>query len=301
MNSLQDKYEGCLLGLACGDAVGTTVEFKRRGSFAPITDMVGGGPFNLVAGQWTDDTSMALCLAESLLAQKGFDAKDQMDRYLRWYNDGYMSSKGYCFDIGLTISGALKNYSLHQNPYAGSTHPRTAGNGSIMRLAPIPLYYLLSLEQTIHFAGESSRTTHGSEEAVESAKLFAVLIRMALLGHDKQEILFKNEYYSNTATVNALAQGDYLVKEEKHIKGSGFVIESLEAALWCFARTDSFEQAVLKAVNLGDDADTTAAIVGQIAGAYYGVSAIPSSWLKKLYNVEFIRGLAVSFFSNQET
>ncbi|MBP7663002.1 MAG: ADP-ribosylglycohydrolase family protein [Shewanella sp.] len=301
MNSLQDKYEGCLLGLACGDAVGTTVEFKRRGSFAPITDMVGGGPFNLVAGQWTDDTSMALCLAESLLAQKGFDAKDQMDRYLRWYNDGYMSSKGYCFDIGLTISGALKNYSLHQNPYAGSTHPRTAGNGSIMRLAPIPLYYLLSLEQTIHFAGESSRTTHGSEEAVESAKLFAVLIRMALLGHDKQEILFKNEYYSNTATVNALAQGDYLVKEEKHIKGSGYVIESLEAALWCFARTDSFEQAVLKAVNLGDDADTTAAIVGQIAGAYYGVSAIPSSWLKKLYNVEFIRGLAVSFFSNQET
>jgi ADP-ribosyl-[dinitrogen reductase] hydrolase len=263
--------------------------------------MVGGGPFNLVAGQWTDDTSMALCLAESLLAQKGFDAKDQMDRYLRWYNDGYMSSKGYCFDIGLTISGALKNYSLHQNPYAGSTHPRTAGNGSIMRLAPIPLYYLLSLEQTIHFAGESSRTTHGSEEAVESAKLFAVLIRMALLGHDKQEILFKNEYYSNTATVNALAQGDYLVKEEKHIKGSGYVIESLEAALWCFARTDSFEQAVLKAVNLGDDADTTAAIVGQIAGAYYGVSAIPSSWLKKLYNVEFIRGLAVSFFSNQET
>lgn len=301
MNSLQDKYEGCLLGLACGDAVGTTVEFKRRGSFAPITEMVGGGPFNLVAGQWTDDTSMALCLAESLLAQKGFDAKDQMDRYLRWYNDGYMSSKGYCFDIGLTISGALKNYSLHQNPYAGSTHPRTAGNGSIMRLAPIPLYYLLSLEQTIHFAGESSRTTHGSEEAVESAKLFAVLIRMALLGHDKQEILFKNEYYSNTATVNALAQGDYLVKEEKHIKGSGYVIESLEAALWCFARTDSFEQAVLKAVNLGDDADTTAAIVGQIAGAYYGVSAIPSSWLKKLYNVEFIRGLAVSFFSNQET
>ena len=290
MNSLQDKYEGCLLGLACGDAVGTTVEFKRRGSFAPITDMVGGGPFNLVAGQWTDDTSMALCLAESLLAQKGFDAKDQMDRYLRWYNDGYMSSKGYCFDIGLTISGALKNYSLHQNPYAGSTHPRTAGNGSIMRLAPIPLYYLLSLEQTIHFAGESSRTTHGSEEAVESAKLFAVLIRMALLGHDKQEILFKNEYYSNTATVNALAQGDYLVKEEKHIKGSGYVIESLEAALWCFARTDSFEQAVLKAVNLGDDADTTAAIVGQIAGAYYCVSAIPSSWLKKLYNVEFIRG-----------
>ena len=301
MNSLQDKYEGCLLGLACGDAVGTTVEFKRRGSFAPITDMVGGGPFNLVAGQWTDDTSMALCLAESLLAQKGFDAKDQMDRYLRWYNDGYMSSKGYCFDIGLTISGALKNYSLHQNPYAGSTHPRTAGNGSIMRLAPIPLYYLLSLEQTIHFAGESSRTTHGSEEAVESAKLFAVLIRMALLGHDKKGILFESDYCSNTATVNALAQGDYLVKEEKHIKGSGYVIESLEAALWCFARTDSFEQAVLKAVNLGDDADTTAAIVGQIAGAYYGVSAIPSSWLKKLYNVEFIRGLAVSFFSNQET
>ena len=299
MSVLQDRYEGCLLGLACGDAVGTTVEFKKRGSFAPVMDMVGGGPFNLVAGQWTDDTSMALCLAESLLAQNGFDAKDQMDKYLKWYNDGYMSSKGYCFDIGLTVSGALTNYSLNNNPYSGSTHPRTAGNGSIMRLAPIPMYYLSDIEQTMHFAGESSRTTHGAEEAVESAKLFAVLIRMALLGHDKQDILLKNEYYSNTATVNALAHGEYLDKEEKHIKGSGYVIESLEAALWCFAQTATFEQAVLKAVNLGDDADTTAAIVGQIAGAYYGVSAIPSGWLQKLYNLEFIRGLAVSLFNSR--
>ena len=288
-----------MLGLACGDAVGTTVEFKQRGSFEPISDMIGGGPFNLVAGQWTDDTSMALCLAESLLAQNGFDAKDQMDKYLKWYNDGYMSSKGYCFDIGLTVSGALKNYSLNNNPYAGSTHPRTAGNGSIMRLAAIPLYYLSNLEQTIHFAGESSRTTHGAEEAVESAKLFAVLIRMALLGHSKQDILLKNEYYSNTATVNALAQGEYLDKEEKHIKGSGYVIASLEAALWCFAHTNSFEQAVLKAVNLGDDADTTAAIVGQLAGAYYGVSAIPSAWLKKLFMAEQIKELAIKLYVNR--
>ena len=203
MNTLKDKYEGCLLGLACGDAVGTTVEFKPRGSFAPITDMVGGGPFDLDVGQWTDDTSMALCLAESLLAQNGFDAKDQMDKYLKWYNDGYMSSKGYCFDIGRTVSSALGKYSLHKNPYAGSTEPRTAGNGSIMRLAAIPLYYLSNLEKTIHFAGESSRTTHGAEEAVESAKLFAVLIRMALLGHSKQDILLKNEYYSNMDNVTS--------------------------------------------------------------------------------------------------
>ncbi|HNC86295.1 MAG TPA: ADP-ribosylglycohydrolase family protein [Agitococcus sp.] len=296
---LQDKYEGCLLGLACGDAVGTTVEFKQRGSFAPVTDMVGGGSFDLKAGQWTDDTSMALCLAHSLLEQKGFDAKDQMDRYLRWYQEGYMSSKGYCFDIGLTILGALKNYALHQNPYAGSEHPRTAGNGSIMRLAPVPLYYLSSLEQTIHFAAESSRTTHAAEEAVESAKLFAVLIRMALLGHDKKQILFENEFYSNTTTVNDLAQGDYVDKEEKHIKGSGYVINSLEAALWCFAHTNSFEQAVLKAVNLGDDADTTAAIVGQLAGAYYGVSAIPSAWLKKLFMAEQIKELAIKLYVNR--
>ena len=137
----QDRYRGALLGLACGDAVGTTLEFKPPGSFAPISDMVGGGPFELEPGQWTDDTSMALCLAVSLVEQGGFDPADQMQRYVRWYREGYLSSNGVCFDIGNTVSAALRRFERSGEPYSGATDPYSAGNGSIMRLAPLPLAF----------------------------------------------------------------------------------------------------------------------------------------------------------------
>src|SRR5262245_22893371 len=135
-----ERYRGCLLGLAAGDALGTTLEFRPPGSFSPIDDMVGGGPFGLKPGQWTDDTSMALCLAESLIECLGFDPADQMERYVRWYRQGHLSSAGWCFDIGGTTSSALRRYMNDRNPYAGPTGPTTAGNGSIMRLAPVPLF-----------------------------------------------------------------------------------------------------------------------------------------------------------------
>ena len=134
--SQSSRYRGCLLGLACGDAVGTTVEFKPRGTFEPVTDMVGGGPFRLEPGEWTDDTSMALCLAESLLERGGFDALDQMQRYVRW-KKGHLSSNGRCFDIGNTVRGALTRFLDSGDPFSGSTHPHSAGNGSLMRLAPV--------------------------------------------------------------------------------------------------------------------------------------------------------------------
>ena len=139
MTSRSDRYRGALLGLATGDAVGTTLEFERPGSFDPISDMVGGGPFDLEPGQWTDDTSMALCLAASLVHCGGFDARDQMDRYCKWVSHGYMSSNGRCFDIGNTISAALGRYDATGDPFAGSTHPQDAGNGSLMRLVPVVL------------------------------------------------------------------------------------------------------------------------------------------------------------------
>jgi ADP-ribosyl-[dinitrogen reductase] hydrolase len=138
--SLKDRYAGSLAGLASGDAVGTTVEFRSRGTFPPVTDMVGGGPFGLAPGQWTDDTSMALCLAESLLAKNGFDARDQMGRYLNWRTWGYLSSTGECFDIGMTVRGALERFQRTGEPYSGSTDPNSAGNGSLMRLAPVALF-----------------------------------------------------------------------------------------------------------------------------------------------------------------
>jgi ADP-ribosyl-[dinitrogen reductase] hydrolase len=159
---LRGRYHGALLGLAAGDALGTTLEFKSPGTFKPLSDMVGGGPFNLQPGQWTDDTSMALCLGESLVRCHGFDPKDQMERYCRWWQEGYLSYTGRCFDIGLTVSAALSKYTEAGDPFMGSVDRRTAGNGSLMRLAPVPLAYRANPELAIHYAGESSRTTHGA-------------------------------------------------------------------------------------------------------------------------------------------
>ena len=287
-----ERYRGCLLGLACGDAVGTTVEFRARGSFEPVTGMQGGGPFGLIPGEWTDDTSMALCLAASLLHCKGFDAVDQMNRYCNWRSVGYMSSTGNCFDIGLTVSGALTRYLASGDPFAGDPDPRTAGNGALMRLAPVPMFYAASAQAVWKQAGESTRTTHGAHEAIECSQLFALQLRAALRGEGKEAILSTAPLAPLSDKVMALARGDYASKPIDRIKGSGYCVESLEAALWCFAHTRSFEEAVLAATNLGDDADTTAAICGQLAGAFYGASAIPADWLRPLVMREDIEQMA---------
>ncbi len=297
MTNIQDKYTGCLLGLACGDAVGTTVEFKPRGSFAPLTDMVGGGPFSLEAGQWTDDTSMALCLAHSLVQRRGFDAADQMQRYCNWMNHGYMSSNGRCFDIGITVRNALHAFEHSGNPYSGSTDPRTAGNGSIMRLAPVPMAYSLDVTAVVHYSGESSRTTHGAAECMEACQLFGVMLHLALTGSSKADILRQSLYQPTLPKIQAIANGDYQRKTMTDIRGSGYVVDSLEAALFCFCQTDSFDTAVLMAANLGDDADTTAAVCGQLAGAYYGRAGIPPTWLDRLALRNEIETLALQLLA----
>jgi ADP-ribosyl-[dinitrogen reductase] hydrolase len=290
--ALLDRYQGALLGLACGDAVGTTVEFSPRGSFPPVTDMVGGGPFSLKPGQWTDDTSMALCLAESLLERGGFDARDQMGRYLNWWRWGYLSSTGSCFDIGVTTRGALARFEADGEPFAGSTDPRQAGNGSLMRLAPVVLYFLPDLESAIARAAESSRTTHGAPEAVDACRLLAYVLARALEGAAKDGLHVGGSGHVTQPAIRALAEGAFLGKSVDAVRGSGYAVASLEASLWCVATTDSFELAVLAAVNLGDDADTTGAIVGQIAGALYGASAIPAGWLERLWMREEIAAMA---------
>jgi ADP-ribosyl-[dinitrogen reductase] hydrolase len=280
---LLDRYRGCLLGLATGDAVGASVEFRPRGSFEPLTDMLGGGPFNLQAGQWTDDTSMALCLATSLLERDGFDARDQMERYCRWADDGYLSSTGECFDIGGIVAAALAHFQRSGEPFAGSTHPHSAGNGSIMRLAPIPLFYFPNLEAMERNAADSSRTTHGAAECLDASRLLARILHRALQGNPKDEVaLGDRASFSGKEKIVAIARGAYQDKDSGDIRGSGYVVESLEAALWCFTKTGSFREAILLAANLGDDADTTAAVCGQVAGAYYGETGIPAGWLERL-------------------
>jgi ADP-ribosylglycohydrolase len=183
------RFRGSLIGLACGDAVGTTIEFARPGSFAPIEDMVGGGPFRLEAGEWTDDTSMALCLATGLVEQQAFDPVDQMQRYVRWWREGYLSSNGRCFDIGNTVRAALHRFEETGEPCCGSTDPNTAGNGSLMRLAPVPLFFSRHPQRAIEAAAESSRTTHAAATAVDACRYFAGLIAGALAGCGKDELL----------------------------------------------------------------------------------------------------------------
>lgn len=297
---LEDRYRGCLLGLAVGDAVGTTLEFKTPGSFESIADMVGGGPFGLAPGQWTDDTSMALCLAESLVERQGFDAVDQLERYVRWYREGHLSSTGRCFDIGNTTREALHRFERTHEPWCGSTDLWAAGNGSLMRLAPVPMSFRCTLEEAIEKSGDSSRTTHGAPTAIDACRYYAGLLAGALEGASKEELLSDRycpvpDYWRDHALsedIDAVARGSFRRKEPPEIRGAGHVVCSLEAALWAFLKSVSFCDGCLLAANLGDDADTTAAIYGQIAGAFYGESGIPALWLERLSHRDLIIGFA---------
>jgi ADP-ribosyl-[dinitrogen reductase] hydrolase len=289
----QDRFRGCLLGLACGDAVGTTVEFSARGKFTPVTDMVGGGVFELRAGEWTDDTSMALCLATSLTELGRFDPTDQMNRYWLWVDEGYLSSNGRCFDVGNTVYDSLERFRQTGEPFSGSSDPWSAGNGCIMRLAPVPMFFYPDREAAIEMSGQSARTTHGAAECVEACRLFGDILFETLSGASKEVALFGHGAVGlSCAKVQAIARGDYRSKSEYEIDGSGYVVRSLEAALWCFWHTSNFKEAILKAANLGNDADTTAAVCGQVAGAHYGEPGIPKSWLERLVLCDQIRSLA---------
>ena len=303
--AVADRIRGAFLGLAGGDAVGTTLEFTAPGSFEPLTDMVGGGPFRLPPGGWTDDTSMAACLAESLVETGAFDPVDQLERYLRWYRDGHWSVKGFCFDIGGTTRAALRHFETYRDPArCGGRSEQSAGNGSIMRLAAVPLAYLPTPAEAIRLAGESSRTTHATPAAVDACRYLAGILIGAASGVPKAELLTEGfapagalptGAWPEGALMPAIAEvagGSFLRKSPPAIQGSGYVVESLEAALWAFATTDSFEACVLSAANLGRDADTTAAVAGQIAGAHYGLAGIPERWLARLVWGDRLRALA---------
>ena len=303
--SRKERFQGALLGLAAGDAVGTAVEFKPRGSFAPVTDMIGGGPFGLQAGEWTDDTSMALCLGQSLLDRHGFDPADQLKKYVRWWREGYLSSTDRCFDIGNTTRSALSRFRETSESYCGSTNPHAAGNGSIMRLAPVPMFYFFDPAQALEKCALSSRTTHSAETAVDACRYFGALLGGALHG-ERKGVLLGNRYspvpehweqHPLAPEVDEIAGGAFAGKSESEIRGSGYVVRSLEAALWAFANSCSFAEGCLKAVNLGEDADTTAAVYGQLAGAFYGCGGIPEKWLYKLAKREVIEKIASGLYS----
>lgn len=287
---LIDRYRGCMIGLAVGDAVGTTLEFKPPGSFIPIDDMIGGGKFRLRAGEWTDDTSMTLCLAESLIESKGHNARDQMKRFVRWYREGYMTPHGECVNIGNTVRQALELFERNDEPYAGPTNDQNSGNGSLMRIAPVALYFRDEPAKAITTAVDVSRTTHGSRAAIDACRYMTGLLIGALEGRSRDELLaprFEPAPGIWAAApleerIAAVAAGSYKTKMPPQLKADGFVVHTLEAVLWAFARARDFRDGLLQVVNLGDDADTTGCIYGALAGAHWGVEQIPSKWRAKL-------------------
>lgn len=276
------------MGLAVGDALGAAVEFKAPGTFAPVTGYRGGGPFDLEAGQWTDDTSMALALADSI-GDVGWDLNDQAKRYLKWWQNGEYSVNGRCFDIGVATSKALARFlDTGDALTCGDPSDSASGNGSIMRLAPVPIRYfeLLASDQVTFssLAEESSIPTHASQQCLSACRYLATILAALIQGQNREKVLSANwkpllalkEIKPLHPLIAEVASGRFKHKQPPSIEGSGWVVKSLEAALWAFHSSDTFDEAVLKAVNLGNDADTTGAICGQLAGAHWGESGISS-------------------------
>ncbi len=297
---MNDRRRGALIGLAVGDALGAAVEFKSPGSFAPVTGYQSGGPHRLAAGEWTDDTSMALALADSI-ATVGWNLNDQADRYVQWWKTGKYSVNGRCFDIGITTSGALSNYVAKKNALtSGDRSDRASGNGSIMRLAPVPIRYAHlypnNVDELSRLAEESSLPTHASEQCVAACRYLATVLAALIQGEPRDKVLSTewqplqqlNAIKPLHPLIQEIAQGSFRQKQPPAIQGSGWVVKSLEASLWAFHDADNFEEAVLRAVNLGDDADTTGAICGQLAGAYWGESGISESLRAGLARIDML-------------
>lgn len=297
MTEYLSRARGAMVGLAVGDAVGTTNEFKWAGTFEPITDMVGGGPFLLKPGQWTDDTSMALCIADSLLAKGRYDSFDVMERYQRWFSKGYRSSTDSCFDIGGQVRAAL--FDFEHDPRVPVTAERTtsAGNGAIMRLAPVVIagFRSRSPREVVETARLSARETHYSLEAEAATEVFAALLVGALLGWSPTQLMDVS-WASTGQPFDEMAarviSPDPQVRASWEAETSGYIVNGIRLAVHGLLDFPSFKDATLAIANMGGDADTNAAIYGQLGGAFYGIEAIPASWRERVYQGEEIDELA---------
>jgi ADP-ribosyl-[dinitrogen reductase] hydrolase len=283
-----DRATGAVLGLAVGDALGATLQFTPRADCPHHTEMTGGGPFHLPAGAWTDDTAMAVAMARSMLERGEFDARHVMDSFLAWFKRGEHSCTATCFDIGNTTRDALSHYEMTGNPLAGDVSPHRAGNGSLMRIAPVALATFGNPRAADAMARLSSRTTHGAPQAVDACALFVALLQEAIAGSDA----LAPRTIEAHPEVAAVAAGSWPGKPREAIAASGDVVRTLEAALWCAGSAPTFEEALVLAVNLGEDSDTVGAVTGQLAGAMHGASAIPQRWLAPLAWRETLEALS---------
>jgi ADP-ribosyl-[dinitrogen reductase] hydrolase len=272
---LRERFLGTLFGLAIGDAVAAPTQFRRPGSFSPIGDMIGGGPFDLPRGAWSDDTAMALCLAESLLERDGFDARDQVQRYSRWQQEGYMSSTGQCVGITANTARSLALAKWRRVVFPGSHDPEQLDPEPLSRIAPIALFYFASLETTLVQAADSSRTTCQAPAVLDACRRLGRALNAALSGQPKTMILTEaGPIHEGAAQLNNTAA------------------TALAAALWAFSSTDNYRDAVLRAANVGGNSDVVAAVCGQLAGAHYGATGIPQSWRSGLIQKDLIEAIA---------
>jgi ADP-ribosylglycohydrolase len=298
--TLRDRFRGALVGLAVGDALGAAIQHRKPGSFTAVADLLGGGPFELPRGAWTDDTAMALCLAESLSEREEFDPSDQVERYQRWQRAGYLTSTGECVGITAGVSKALATARWSGKPFAGSHDPGQLDKEPLSRLAPAVMFFLPEPREAIHYAAESARITQQSPIVLDACRYLAALMAGALRGVGRQELLAPR--YSPVPglwderglkePVEAIALGSYRRKAAADLDGGGNILQTLEAVLWALDHSTSFREGALLAVNLGLDADVTGAVYGQLAGALYGLAGIPANWRSALLKRDLIEGLA---------
>lgn len=267
MTEEKDRAIGCFIGLAVGDALGSPAEFKEPGEFEPITTMRYSGVWRIPAGYWTDDTSMALCLAESIIEHDEIRHLDVLERFCRWYQLGENSSTGRCFDIGSTTRRALEAWLRDGDKNGAPASFWESGNGSIMRLAPVAIRWFRDPELLASVARAQGVITHASEPCVQGCEELASLLGRAIRGEDV------------ITELRAFAG-----EQVDGVPNSGYVVDTMIAAKWAVGATNCFDDAVLAAANLGGDADTIAAVAGQIAGAVYGLSNIRREWIDTLHD-----------------
>lgn len=277
---LRERFHGALLGLATGDAVAVATQFGRPGRFTPVGDLLGGGPFDLPRGAWSDDTAMALCLAESLLERSGFDARDQVQRYRRWQQEGYLSATGQCVGITAATSRALAVAGWRRQPYSGSHDPRAQDPEPLSRVTPVVMYFFAQDAEASERAAEAARTTSQAPLVLEACCALARGLHAALAGGSKASIVAR---VALTGQPPARAGGGPTTQTAS---------AALAAALDVFVGTQNFRDAVLAAANLGGNSDVVGAAVGALAGAHYSSGAIPAAWRNSLMKKQLIEDCA---------
>ncbi|MBQ9279410.1 MAG: ADP-ribosylglycohydrolase family protein [Lachnospiraceae bacterium] len=308
----KNYYIDAIMGVVIGDALGCPVQFMRREDIkerGPVTDMEGYGTYNMPAGTWTDDSSMTLATLASIHDFGTINLEDIMDRFLDWYKNGAYTPYGKAFDMGITCSVAIEKYERTRDVYTcGGLDERSNGNGSLMRIMPACLYaYYKKIDDksAIKIIHEISGLTHNHLRSKIGCGLYYFCVCEILDGKGSltdrlqkgidRGFNFYEKDINNRTDLNYYSRlkdlSEFALIPENEIKSSGYIVDSLEAAIWSIINTDTFKSGLLKAVNLGDDSDTVAAIAGGLAGLYYGLKKMPASWIEIIPRAEWIMDL----------